>query len=120
MALLPKCPICLSAYFCAFSSIGLATSVGFKWVTALVVVALVACVAATGLGKGARRKRGPFAARAIAVVAILLGRFGPSNPTLLVTGLALLIVAWLLDHWPSKVVAPDASLAIESMTEVPR
>ena len=120
ITLLPKCPMCLAAYFWIFGSVGLVVTSGFEWFLPLLVVSLVACAAATGLGEGTRRYRGPFVARVIAVIAILAGRFGPVNSPLLHSGLALLIVAWLLDHRPVKAAAPNLSLRVESTAEVPR
>ncbi|SIO44706.1 hypothetical protein SAMN05444166_4800 [Singulisphaera sp. GP187] len=120
ITLLPKCPICLAAYFWTFGSVGLVVTRGFDWFLPLSVLGLVVSVTATGLGEGARRHQGPFVMRVIAVIAILAGRFGPVKSPLLASGLALLIVAWLLDHRPVKATAPEVSLRIEATVEVPQ
>jgi hypothetical protein len=120
IALLPKCPMCLAAYFWCFGSIGLVAAGGLARIGPLLAVGLIACLAITCFGEGERRRRVPFLVRVMAVIAILSGRFGPGYPSLLILGPALLVVACLLDRRPLGMASRDASLCIEPMAEVPR
>jgi hypothetical protein len=111
---MPKCPICLAAYFWVFGSVGLAFSSGIQWISPVVVVTLVVLVGTSGLGGGTRRFRGPFFAKVMAALAILVGRFGVPNTTLLVAGMVLLIVACLVDLRPLDLGTADCAVTVMS------
>ena len=118
LILVPKCPMCLAASLWVFGSVGLAVTGGGAWVAPVLVAGLVLGLVGTSWGAGGRRGRWTLAARGIAVVAILVGRFGLASPSLVGSGVAVLVVLWLLDRRPPRIGRTDDSLGVGLRGEV--
>ena len=103
IALLPKCPICLTVYLGFFGALGWSATLGPRWVRPGLIAALIAGVAATGFDAGRRRGHGPCLIATCAAIAILVGKLMVRDPSLVIAGLAVLAVALFWDRWPVRI-----------------
>lgn len=96
--LLPKCPLCLMAWFGALGSLGMGSWVSGLWGAPLATGLLV--LTNTALALRARRSRNwsPFLVSLLGSGALLVGKLLVDAPFLLYAGLALLVGASILSN----------------------
>lgn len=102
LALFPKCPFCLMAYFGVFGSVGLGSSLYITWLLPLSFIFLGLAVGALAFGSSQCRGYRPFFLGLIAAAIILLAKFYLANGALTYCGMALLFVASFWNSWPLK------------------
>lgn len=91
LAIAPKCPICLWAYFGAAGAAGAATSLWGAWIAPITAAWLAFTVGA--LAWKAERRYGPAFLALVASIAILAAKFPFDHKPTVYAGVAMLFVA---------------------------
>jgi hypothetical protein len=99
VALLPKCPACLSAYAALASSLGLGFLIESAYLLPLILVVLIVAVLAHRMRKKDHRKYAAIALEAFGVSIVLAGKFLFDSRPVVLGGIACLIAGSLWSFW---------------------
>lgn len=98
LVVLPKCPLCLMAWFGALGSLGVSSWVSGLWGAPLVIGLLVLTDSALVLRARRSRNWRPVLVGLLGSGALLAGKLLLNAPPLLFAGLALLVAASILSN----------------------
>jgi cytochrome bd-type quinol oxidase subunit 2 len=112
LAIAPKCPICLWAYFGVAGAAGAATSLWGAWIAPVTAAWLVFTVVA--LAWKAEGRYAPAALGLLASIAILAAKFRFDHKPTIYAGLAALFVATIWRAYSRRRITRCASLPTHS------
>ena len=101
LVLLPKCPLCLAAWFGIFGSVSASAWLRAVWGIPLAVTLLGIAVLSLVLAARERRDWRALLVGTLGAAALLAGKYEMDQPILVCVGLALFIVASLWTGWRS-------------------
>lgn len=104
LAVLPSasCPACIAAYAGVLSAFGVGFLLREQVLAPLILASLVFAVASVAWASRRHRRAGPLVATLVGAAAIITGRLLWSVPSVLYSGMVLLIGASLWSLWLSR------------------
>ena len=103
-----SCPACWPAYASLLGAIGIPFLMKIEWLLPITIVALLMAPIGLTVGASQRRGYGPAIAGAVAAGLIVLGKFVLLSSLATYTGLALLIIVSIWNHWPVTIPSNGA------------
>ena len=102
LVLLPKCPLCLAAWFGVLGSLGASSWLRSIWGTPLAVILLSFAIASLVLRARGSGDPRPLLLGVLGATALLSGKYGLDLPFLVYAGFALLTGASFWSSWPQS------------------
>jgi hypothetical protein len=99
LAVAPKCPLCLYAFFSTFGVATVSGSVYRVWLPPLTAIWLALTVAMLALRSGGGRRYGPAVLGLVAGLAVFAGKFILADQALVYAGIAALLGAAVWRAW---------------------
>jgi hypothetical protein len=114
LAVAPKCPVCLMAYFGVFG-VATASAAAYRlWLPPLTALWLVLTVGVLALRGGSQRRYGPALLALFAGLAVFGGKFIFNYQTLVYAGIAALVCSAVWHAWPRKAASSQLCTQCES------
>ena len=102
LVLLPKCPLCLAAWFGVLGSVGADTWLRSVWGTPLAVILLGITLASIGFRAWSRHDLRPFLLAVLSAVGVFYGKYVVELRSVEFGGMALLACASVWSGWASN------------------